>query len=96
VPPLYVAPPTHTEYSTRGDKIPSIQANGMDIIAANHARKWTMDDEKRPLLLKFVTYRHGGHFMSDPGTTYRAREEVRRMRSSTEDPIHGLQKYIAL
>ncbi len=31
--------------------------------------------------------------MSDPGTTYRTREEVQRMRS-TQDPIHGLQKYI--
>ena len=31
--------------------------------------------------------------MSDPGTTYRTRDEVQRMRS-TQDPIRGLQKYI--
>ncbi|KAF9030866.1 mitochondrial pyruvate dehydrogenase E1 component beta subunit [Hymenopellis radicata] len=88
---------SNTEYFTRGDKIPGLQVNGMDIIASRqaveYARKWTVDDKKGPLLLEFVTYRYGGHSMSDPGTTYRTREEVQRMRS-TQDPIHGLQKYI--
>jgi pyruvate dehydrogenase E1 component alpha subunit len=68
----------------------------MDIIAVHqavkHAREWALAD-KGPLLLEFVTYRYGGHSMSDPGTTYRTREEVQRMRS-TQDPIKGLQKYI--
>ncbi|KAG8964364.1 alpha subunit of pyruvate dehydrogenase [Tulasnella sp. 419] len=31
--------------------------------------------------------------MSDPGTTYRTREEIQRMRS-TQDPIKGLQRYL--
>ncbi|KAF7348609.1 Pyruvate dehydrogenase E1 component subunit alpha [Mycena venus] len=88
---------SNTEYFTRGDKIPGLQVNGMDIIAAKHAveyaRRWTVDDKKGPLLLEFVTYRYGGHSMSDPGTTYRTREEVQRMRS-TQDPIRGLQRYI--
>jgi pyruvate dehydrogenase E1 component alpha subunit len=68
----------------------------MDIIAVHqvvkHAREWALA-EKGPLLLEFVTYRYGGHSMSDPGTTYRTREEVQRMRS-TQDPIKGLQRYI--
>lgn len=69
----------------------------MDIIASReavkYARKWTVDDKKGPIILEFVTYRYGGHSMSDPGTTYRTREEVQRMRS-TQDPIRGLQRNI--
>jgi pyruvate dehydrogenase E1 component alpha subunit len=87
---------SNTEYFTRGDKIPGIQANGMDIIASaqavKYARDWVLAGNG-PLLLEFVTYRYGGHSMSDPGTTYRTREEVQRMRS-TQDPIRGLQRYL--
>lgn len=87
---------SNTEYFTRGDKIPGLQVNGMDIIASRHAvqhaRNWVLAGNG-PLLMEFVTYRYGGHSMSDPGTTYRTREEVQRMRS-TQDPIRGLQRYI--
>ena len=55
---------SNTEYFTRGDKIPGIQANGMDIIASaqavKYARDWVLAG-KGPLLLEFVTYRYGGH-----------------------------------
>jgi len=86
----------NTEYFKRGDVIPGIQVNGMDIIASHqavkYAREWVTSG-KGPLLLEFVTYRYGGHSMSDPGTTYRTREEIQRMRS-TQDPIKGLQRYL--
>ncbi|CAK5272035.1 unnamed protein product [Mycena citricolor] len=88
---------SNTEYYTRGDKIPGLQVNGMDIIASlqavRWARKYVAEDKRGPLVMEFVTYRYGGHSMSDPGTTYRTREEVQRMRS-TQDPIRGLQRYI--
>jgi pyruvate dehydrogenase E1 component alpha subunit len=55
---------SNTEYFTCGDKIPGIQANGMDIIASaqavRYARDWVIAG-KGPLLLEFVTYRYGGH-----------------------------------
>jgi pyruvate dehydrogenase E1 component alpha subunit len=75
---------------------PFPQVNGMDIMSVlqgvRFAREWVTTG-KGPLVLEFVTYRYGGHSMSDPGTTYRTRDEVQRMRS-TQDPIRGLQKYI--
>ncbi|GJJ12062.1 hypothetical protein Clacol_006303 [Clathrus columnatus] len=87
---------SNTQYFTRGDQIPGIQANGMDIIASHQAVKFAKEwvtSGNGPLLLEFVTYRYGGHSMSDPGTTYRTREEIQRMRS-TQDPIRGLAQYI--
>lgn len=68
----------------------------MDILAVREATKWAREwatSGKGPLLVEFVTYRYGGHSMSDPGTTYRTREEVQQMRSS-QDAIAGLKKYI--
>jgi pyruvate dehydrogenase E1 component alpha subunit len=82
------------KYFTRGDYIPGIRVNGMDVLSVRqgceYARDWTLSG-KGPLVMELVTYRYGGHSMSDPGTTYRTREEIQHMRS-TSDPITGLKE----
>ncbi|KAK4684089.1 pyruvate dehydrogenase E1 component alpha subunit, partial [Tremellales sp. Uapishka_1] len=86
----------NTQYFTRGDLIAGLQVNAMDILAVHQAikfaKEWTTSG-KGPLVLELVTYRYGGHSMSDPGTTYRTRDEIQQMRS-TKDAIAGLKRYI--
>ncbi|NXD32448.1 ODPA dehydrogenase, partial [Spelaeornis formosus] len=87
---------SNTKYFQRGDLIPGVQVNAMDVLsvmqAVKYAKEWTTSG-KGPLLLEMVTYRYGGHSMSDPGTTYRTREEIQHMRSSN-DPITGLKNLL--
>ncbi|ORZ39035.1 dehydrogenase E1 component-domain-containing protein [Catenaria anguillulae PL171] len=86
-----------TNYFTRGDFVPGVRINGMDVLAVYEATRWgkeyTVEKNAGPLVYEFATYRYGGHSMSDPGTTYRTREEIQHMRS-TRDPIMGLKNVV--
>ncbi|KAF9200707.1 alpha subunit of pyruvate dehydrogenase [Haplosporangium sp. Z 27] len=86
-----------TSYFTRGDYIPGIKVDAMNILAvynaAKYAREWAAVQGKGPLLLEMVTYRYAGHSVTDPGTTYRARDEIQYIRAH-HDAITILKQYM--
>eukprot|EP00163_Fabomonas_tropica_P012946 TRINITY_DN2434_c0_g1_i1.p1 TRINITY_DN2434_c0_g1~~TRINITY_DN2434_c0_g1_i1.p1 ORF type:complete len:322 (+),score=126.70 TRINITY_DN2434_c0_g1_i1:595-1560(+) len=83
----------NTLYYTRGDSVPGMRVNGMDILNVREATKFAREYalENGPIIMEMMTYRYHGHSMSDPGTSYRTRDEVSKVREE-RDPIKNLQK----
>lgn len=85
-----------TEYYERGQYIPGIRVDGMDVLAVMSLVKYARDliinganGHRGPIVAEFVTYRFAGHSMSDPGIIYRTREEIQEKRK--QDPISVLK-----
>ncbi|XP_077994343.1 pyruvate dehydrogenase E1 component subunit alpha type I, mitochondrial-like [Glandiceps talaboti] len=85
-----------TDFYTRGDYIPGVWADGMDVVATRAATMFCADfcrSGKGPIILELSTYRLSGHSNFDPDTLYRSKEEREEMYR-TRDPIMLLREQI--
>ena len=82
-------------FYTRGGIIPGIRADGQNVFLVREVMKYVKEFSIKngPLFLELMTYRYHGHSMSDPGLTYRSRDEIAEMRKS-RDPIESLKGLI--
>jgi pyruvate dehydrogenase E1 component alpha subunit len=83
-------------YTMGGRTIPGIRINGMNVLAVKQGFAMVREhcsSGKGPFYVEFDTYRYHGHSMSDPGTTYRTREEVGGVRTA-RDPIDYVKKLL--
>lgn len=83
-------------YTMGGRTIPGIRINGMNVLAVKQGFAMVREHcatGKGPFFVEFDTYRYHGHSMSDPGTTYRTRDEVGGVRQS-RDPIDYVKKLL--
>jgi pyruvate dehydrogenase E1 component alpha subunit len=87
---------SNDNYYTMGNHIPGIRINGMNVLAVRHGMECVrehLSSGKGPMYVEFDTYRYHGHSMSDPGTTYRTRDEVGSVRSA-RDPVEYAKKLL--
>ncbi|XP_031840480.2 pyruvate dehydrogenase E1 component subunit alpha, mitochondrial [Nomia melanderi] len=86
----------NTAFYTRGDLIPGVKVNGMSVLDVREAVKFAREHALRngPIILEMDTYRYYGHSMSDPGTSYRTRDETKRVQAE-QDPISTLAELLA-
>lgn len=75
-----------TKLHRRLGQVPGIECDGLNIFSVKAITKYAKENcpELGPLCVNAITYRYHGHSMSDPGITYRTRDEVNYIRKEKD------------
>jgi pyruvate dehydrogenase E1 component alpha subunit len=87
---------SNPNFYTRLEPMPGAKLDGMNVFAVREGLKVAREhciSGKGPVCLEILTYRYHGHSMSDPGLSYRSREEIAQVRKE-RDPIDKVKKII--
>jgi pyruvate dehydrogenase E1 component alpha subunit len=78
----------NTNYYSKGDTIPGFKIDAQNVLIVRETMSWAKQWclKEGPLFIEYSTYRYHGHSMSDPGVTYRTRDEIKHVRDY-RDPI---------
>lgn len=74
------------DFHTKLYAVPGIKFMGNDVYEVREVLRFAKEYclEKGPIALNCNTYRYHGHSMSDPGITYRTRDEVSEYRKTRD------------
>jgi len=74
------------EFYKRFDVIPGVRVDGHNVLAMRETMRFAKEFalENGPIFVEAKTYRYHGHSMSDPGTSYRDRQEIIEVRRNID------------
>lgn len=75
------------EFYRRGDYIPGLKIDGMDVLAVQEGTRWAKQHclaGKGPVWIELDCYRYMGHSMSDPDSAYRTKNDIQAVKNERD------------
>lgn len=80
----------HQPLYSKFRSFPGIKIDGMDVFQVREYTRFCKEHviKNGPMILEIDTYRYQGHSMSDPGVSYRTKDEITQVRKTRDNIDH--------